>query len=199
MPAPRRPLAPALNAPALIAAAIFAARPASAAKHHFEPTDLDLQDPGLVELDLQLGFARADGPWRAVLPDAELNLGLSDRVEIDVDFALGVEGPERGNFLSECEDIALDVARREAEAVVGVRARRGERGLDHVEAVHGLRRAAGLAVAREVARGLDEGLLLFGQGEVVGHGATIHRPARGHRPPARTDPCCFHRRIGTSQ
>jgi hypothetical protein len=93
MPAPRR-----LLAPALIAAALFAARPAAAAKHHFEPTDLDLQDPGLIELDLQLGFARADGPWRAVLPDAELNLGLSDRVEIDVDFALGVEGPERGSF-----------------------------------------------------------------------------------------------------
>ena len=67
-------------------------RAASAAKPHFEPTDLELQDPGLLEVDLQLGAMRSAGPWRAVLPDAEINLGLSSRVELDVDFAFGFEG-----------------------------------------------------------------------------------------------------------
>lgn len=79
---------------ALLVATVVVALPraAFAAKHHFEPTDLDLQDPGLAELDLQIGMAHADGPWRAVVPDAELNLGLTNRVEIDVDFAFGIEG-----------------------------------------------------------------------------------------------------------
>jgi hypothetical protein len=81
-----------LAAAGLAAALLTLPRAALAAKHHFEPTDLDLQDPGQIELDLQVGMARSDGPWRAVLPDAELNLGLSSNVEIDVDFALGIEG-----------------------------------------------------------------------------------------------------------
>jgi hypothetical protein len=86
-------------APTLIAAAALTlSLPASAARHHFEPTDLELQDPGFLEVDLQLGFARSDGPWRAVLPDAEINLGLTEQVEIDVDFGLGVEGPQQGAF-----------------------------------------------------------------------------------------------------
>ena len=77
----------------LIAAATVALpRAALAAKQHFEPTDLQLQDPGLIELDLQVGMAHSAGPWRAVLPDAEINLGLTNRVEIDVDFAFGMEG-----------------------------------------------------------------------------------------------------------
>lgn len=84
--------------PRSVAASLVAAftlalpRAASAAKPHFEPTDLELQDPGLLEVDLQLGFARSAGPWRAVLPDAEINLGLTSRVELDVDFAFGFEG-----------------------------------------------------------------------------------------------------------
>ena len=84
---------PRLAAALLVALATAALpRAAFAARHHFEPTDLALQDPGLVELDLQMGIAHSDGPWRAVLPDAELNVGLSNRVEIDVDFAFGIEG-----------------------------------------------------------------------------------------------------------
>jgi len=73
-------------------------RPALAAHHHFEPTDLSLQDPGLLEANLQLGIARSDGPWRAVLPDGEINLGLASNVEIDVDFSFGIEGAPRRPF-----------------------------------------------------------------------------------------------------
>jgi hypothetical protein len=84
--------------PRFAAVALFAwitcggARVALAARQHFEPTDLSLQDPGLLEADLQLGGARSAGPWRAVLPDAEINLGLAPNVEIDLDFAFGLEG-----------------------------------------------------------------------------------------------------------
>ena len=89
----RMRLTPRLAAALLVAIATVALpRAAFAAKHHFEPTDLELQDPGLVELDLQVGVAHSDGPWRAVLPDAEINLGLTNRVEIDLDFAFGIEG-----------------------------------------------------------------------------------------------------------
>jgi hypothetical protein len=85
--------APRLAAATVLAiAAISLPRGAFAARAHFEPTDLSLQDPGLLEVDLQLGMARGDGPWRAVAPDAEINLALSERVEIDVDFAFGIEG-----------------------------------------------------------------------------------------------------------
>ena len=84
---------PRLAAAVLLAVVTIAPpRRAFAAKTHFEPTDLSLQDPGLLEVDLQLGMARSDGPWRAVLPDAEINLGLTERVEIDIDFAVGIEG-----------------------------------------------------------------------------------------------------------
>ncbi|MEP7124236.1 MAG: hypothetical protein ABJE95_25135 [Byssovorax sp.] len=87
-----RTLAPRAAAVLVAIVAIALPRGAFAARTHFEPTDLSLQDPGILELDLQLGMARSNGPWRAVLPDAELNLGLSNRVEIDLDFGFGVEG-----------------------------------------------------------------------------------------------------------
>jgi hypothetical protein len=83
---------------AITASSLGWSRAALAAHHRFEPTDLDLQDPGLLEADLQLGFARGDGPARVVLPDAEINLGLAPNVEVDVDFAFGVEGRPRGAF-----------------------------------------------------------------------------------------------------
>src|SRR5262245_15508566 len=32
----------------------------------FEPTDLELEEPGILELDLQAGVVRGTGPYRAV-------------------------------------------------------------------------------------------------------------------------------------
>jgi hypothetical protein len=64
----------------------------------FEPTDLELEDPGSAELDLQLGLIRSPGPFRVVIPDFELDLGLLPNLELDVDGAYAIEGPEQGPF-----------------------------------------------------------------------------------------------------
>jgi len=61
-------------------------------RRHFEPTDLELEDPGTTELDLETGFVRSQGPWRLVAPDFELDLGLTPWLELDVDGAYAIEG-----------------------------------------------------------------------------------------------------------
>ena len=61
-------------------------------RRHFEPTDLELEDPGTTELDLETGFVRSQGPWRMVAPDFELDLGLAPWLELDVDGAYAIEG-----------------------------------------------------------------------------------------------------------
>lgn len=62
----------------------------------FEPTDLELEEPGSAELDLQLGLIRSPGPFRLVIPDFEFDLGLLRNLELDVDGAYAIEGPEQG-------------------------------------------------------------------------------------------------------
>ncbi len=62
----------------------------------FEPTDLDLEDPGTVELDAQLGYARGPQVGRLVAPDFELDVGLLRNLELDVDGALAWEGTAGG-------------------------------------------------------------------------------------------------------
>jgi hypothetical protein len=64
----------------------------------FEPTDLELEDTGVVELDVQVGAVRSQGPWRAVVPDFELDLGLLPWLELDLDGAYAIEGPSVGPF-----------------------------------------------------------------------------------------------------
>jgi hypothetical protein len=64
----------------------------------FEPTDLDLEDPGGLETDLQLGFAHGEDAWRLVVPDFELDLGVTDFLELDVDGAYALEGREGKRF-----------------------------------------------------------------------------------------------------
>lgn len=64
----------------------------------FEPTDLEMEEPGLAELDLQVGAIRGRGPWRAVLPDFEIDLGLLPNLELDLDGAYAIEGPDMGPF-----------------------------------------------------------------------------------------------------
>jgi hypothetical protein len=58
-------------------------------RHHFEPTDLELDDPGTLELDLQMGASHGNGPAgnRLFLPDFEADLGLFQNVELDIDGA----------------------------------------------------------------------------------------------------------------
>jgi hypothetical protein len=64
----------------------------------FEPTDLELEDPGVTELDLQAGFVRGQVPWRLVIPDFEVDLGLTNYLELDVDGAYALEAPP-GTFM----------------------------------------------------------------------------------------------------
>ncbi len=88
------------------AVAIFAALDLVGAGAHatsfrprFEPTDLELEDPGTLELDLQLGPTTGDqGAGRFFLPDYELDVGLLPRFELDVDGAVALEplSPEPG-------------------------------------------------------------------------------------------------------
>jgi hypothetical protein len=70
----------------------------AAPRPRFEPTDLEWEDTGVAELDLQFGPVQGDGPWRIVVPDFELDLGLLPWLELDLDGAYAVEGPEMGPF-----------------------------------------------------------------------------------------------------
>src|SRR5207244_2826592 len=64
----------------------------------FEPTDLEMETSGAVEVDVQVGFVHGDLPWRAVVPDVELDVGLDPNVELDIDGTYAVEGPDNGRF-----------------------------------------------------------------------------------------------------
>lgn len=65
---------------------------AHAGKHpRFEPTDLELEDPGTAEIDLQLGVVRGQDLWRVMMPDFELDLGVLSNVELDLDGAYAIE------------------------------------------------------------------------------------------------------------
>lgn len=62
------------------------------ARRHFEPTDLALEVPGTMELDLETGIVRSRGPWRVVTPDFEIDLGLTSWLELDLDGSYAIEG-----------------------------------------------------------------------------------------------------------
>jgi hypothetical protein len=64
----------------------------------FEPTDLELEDSGTVEVDLQMGFVRGSEAGRLVIPDVELDLGINRALELDLDGAYAIEGPSSGPF-----------------------------------------------------------------------------------------------------
>src|SRR5436305_2681888 len=84
----------------LAAAALFAmALPAAPAHARrgirplFEPTDLELEKTGVLDIDLQMGVIRSQGPWRVVVPDFELDFGILPNLELDIDGAYAIEGP----------------------------------------------------------------------------------------------------------
>jgi hypothetical protein len=54
---------------------------------HFEPDDLELEDPGTLDIDLQMGplYGTSGGRNRLLLPDFELGLGLMPNVQLEVD------------------------------------------------------------------------------------------------------------------
>jgi hypothetical protein len=80
-------------------ASVLAGRDAGARRRPlFEPTDLEMEDPGTLEVDLQFGVLRGEAPWRTPAPDFEVDIGLAPGVEIDVDGAYAIEGPDDGGF-----------------------------------------------------------------------------------------------------
>jgi len=76
---------------------LCAAPAAGAQTHHrvsaFEPTDLELEDPLTLELDMQFGVLKRDGDpnLRVFVPDFELDFGLTSRVELDIDGAFSFD------------------------------------------------------------------------------------------------------------
>lgn len=101
MTRPARAPGTTLLAGATVVAALVIARDAGArrVRPHFEPTDLELEDPGVTELDLQFGATRGNGDSgnRLVLPDFELDLGLLPNVELDLDGAFSLDHYDRAD------------------------------------------------------------------------------------------------------
>jgi hypothetical protein len=64
----------------------------------FEPTDLELEEPGTTELDVQVGLIHGREPWRLVIPDFEVDVGLLRNLEIDVDGAYALEAHVPGSL-----------------------------------------------------------------------------------------------------
>jgi hypothetical protein len=86
-----------LTAPLLLSALLALVLPTAARarslRPRFEPTDLELEDPGVIELDLQVGFIQSRGPYRLVLPDVELDIGVFSNFELDLDWTYAIEQP----------------------------------------------------------------------------------------------------------
>jgi len=57
-----------------------------------------MEEVGNLELDVQFGVLRGEVPWRAVVPDIEVDIGLAPGAEIDIDGAYAIEGPDDGGF-----------------------------------------------------------------------------------------------------
>lgn len=64
----------------------------------FEPTDLELEKTGTLDIDVQTGVVRSQGPARVVIPDFELDFGILPNLELDIDGAYAIEGPATGPF-----------------------------------------------------------------------------------------------------
>jgi hypothetical protein len=64
----------------------------------FEPTDIALEEPGTLALELQLGVARSDDAARLVMPDFELDLALWSFLELDIDGAYALAGSQDRPF-----------------------------------------------------------------------------------------------------
>lgn len=81
----------------LVGCLLVLASRAYAARHpRFEPTDLELEHAGTLEIDVQLGFVRGQDASRLVMPDFELDLGILAHVELDLDGAYAIEGAPAG-------------------------------------------------------------------------------------------------------
>jgi hypothetical protein len=67
-------------------------------RRFFEPTDMEFEEPGMAELDMQFGLVRGEDAYRVSAPDFELDLGLLSNLELDIDGEFAVAGPDTGEF-----------------------------------------------------------------------------------------------------
>lgn len=65
--------------------------PAHATRRFFQPTSLEVEEPGMLELDLQFEFIRGADAYRLGLPDFELDIGVFQSLEIDLDGAFSLQ------------------------------------------------------------------------------------------------------------
>jgi len=77
----------------LLDAAVASARP----RRRFEPTDLDLRDEGVAEIDTQVGYTGGTDP-RVTAPDVEASLGLGNGVQLELDTTFGWDSQEGSTF-----------------------------------------------------------------------------------------------------
>ena len=78
---------------ALALLAWSAAASARPLRPRFEPDDMELERPGVIEANLQFGFIQSRGPYRLVMPDVELDFGALPNLEIDLDWTYALEQP----------------------------------------------------------------------------------------------------------
>jgi hypothetical protein len=78
------------------------AKPASGRPpgRRFEPTDLEMEEPGVIDIDLQVGAIEGPTKSRVVAPDFELDLGLWHHLELDLDGAWASGGEYEPLWLS---------------------------------------------------------------------------------------------------
>jgi hypothetical protein len=67
-------------------------------RRFFEPTDMEFEEPGVAELDMQFGLVRGEDAYRVSAPDFEFDLGLTSNLELDIDGEFAVGGPNTGEF-----------------------------------------------------------------------------------------------------
>jgi hypothetical protein len=80
-------------------ALLVASTPARAQFHRrFEPTDLELQDEGTLELDAAVGYMEGPDAARVIVPDFEVSLGLAPSAQLQIDGAFALEGPGGRRF-----------------------------------------------------------------------------------------------------
>ena len=67
-------------------------------RRRFEPTDLQLQPVGTLEIDSQISYTQGDSAGRVIVPDLEVSLGLSSNVDLEIDTAYAIEGKSQQRF-----------------------------------------------------------------------------------------------------
>lgn len=127
-----------------------AARP----RRRFEPTDLDLRDEGVLEVDTQIGYSGGADP-RATAPDVEASLGLGNGVQLQLDTTLGWDR-QQGNRLRAVENTWATVKLRIADVVDPVTQSYWAAGVQVGPKLPTMQDARGWGV---------EGLAIFGRGQ----------------------------------